>query len=223
MNNRTIKLTSDGSFTLFDEESGEHFHSVNGAITESRHVFINAGLKESLKSVTNITILEIGFGTGLNALLTWHESIGKAKIKYHAIDAQPIGVQLIGELRYGGLLSKLEAEEVFQNLHQAPWNDLMVIDTHFSLIKEQLDLLLFEPLNLEYDLVYFDAFSPAVQPDLWRIEVFSKIFRAMKPGGILVTYSAKGVVKQALRSVGFMVERLPGPMGKRHMIRVRKT
>jgi tRNA U34 5-methylaminomethyl-2-thiouridine-forming methyltransferase MnmC len=221
LKNLPIISTADGSHTLFDAMAGEHYHSVNGAIAESLHVYIGAGLLERLKSAENINILEIGFGTGLNALLTWYETIGKAMVKYHAIDIRPIELQLALKLAYGEKLPHHAASQVFRDMLQTPWNREVQVDTHFYLKKEQADVLLFEAVSQTYDLVYFDAFSPAAQPDLWTAEVFEKIFKGMKPGGILTTYAAKGIVKQAMRKAGFLLERLPGSRGKRHMLRAR--
>lgn len=216
---RIIK-TGDGSHTLLVPDLNEHYHSTFGAIQESMHVFIDAGL-DKCKGKQNIAILEMGFGTGLNALLTVL-NMTDASILYHGVEAYPLEKEVLAGLNYPELLSNANAKDVFSKLHDAEWGKKVLINENYHLIKingkiQEIKL----PVNF-YELVYFDAFAPDIQPELWAEEIFTKIFHAMKPGGILVTYSAKGLVKQNLRKAGFVVKRLAGPPGKKHMLRAEK-
>jgi len=213
-----IKTTSDGSKTIFSERFQEGYHSVNGAVTESMHVFINAGFKECAKNPVNI--FEVGFGTGLNAYLTYIES-GKQQVSvnYHSIELFPLDDSMIETLDYPAFLS-FDAN-IFRTLHHAPWNEQVVISPKFQLMKIKADLL---KVNLtdQYDLVYFDAFSPAQQPELWEESIFIKLYQHLNNGGILTTYCAKGDVRRSLKRVGFVTERLQGPPGKHEMLRAKK-
>lgn len=217
-----IRLTDDGSPTLFVPELNEHYHSSFGAVQESMHVFIEAGLNSLPGKETAINILEVGFGTGLNALLTVLHSFGKT-IFYHGIDAYPVDEGKIAQLDYPGFIKVEKAKNLFKNMHLVEWNEDSVITEKFMLKKERAKIEENILVSEKYDLIYFDAFAPEVQPELWTAEVFKKLFDATKPGGILVTYSSKGLVKQNLRTAGFVVKRLPGPPGKRHMLRATKT
>ena len=215
-----IKKTEDGSHTVFVPELNEHYHSSFGAIRESMHVFVKAGLS-CFNDAEEINILEMGFGTGLNALLTALNRRGQT-ISYHGIEAFPLEKDVLVSLNYPELLSDPLAGYVYNELHQAKWEEPTPVSEGFTVEKTQS---LFQEIQLPdkyYHLVYFDAFAPDIQPELWAEEIFAKIFHAMKPGGILVTYSAKGLVKQNLRQAGFTVKRLPGPPGKKHMIRAEK-
>lgn len=217
-----LKITGDGSHTLFVPELDEHYHSVNGAIQESVHVYINAGFMECPKQVINV--LEIGFGTGLNAFLTMEEGekIGKI-IRYTAYEKYPLPYTDAERLNYGERL-KVESNQNFMKLHGVRWNSREEITPSFSLLKLNRDLSRIENLmtNERYDVVYFDAFAPDKQPDLWNQALFDKIFSICDNNAILTTYCAKGSVRRALQSAGFAVERLPGPAGKREMLRGRK-
>ncbi len=217
--------TNDGSTSLRDPITGETFHSSFGAITESRVVFIQNGLNFFIQnnSPQNIHLLEIGFGTGLNALLTLARlSESNINIAYTAIDAFPLSREYSDKLNYSTLPELLGFSNEFSAFHTHSNKELTFKNGQFILRKQQIDLLEFEPEPQSFDIVYFDAFSPNVQPELWSKEVFSKLFNALKNPGILVTYSARGSVKEALRACGFIVERLPGPPGKRHVIRATK-
>ena len=217
----TIVHTADGSHTLLVPELNEHYHSTNGAIAESMHVFINAGLEAALPGKSHLRILEVGFGTGLNALLTLLHA-PEIPINYTAIEPFPPDPLLIAQLNYPQLLAKAEAGTLYKSLMSAPENFVTKITEHFILIKKREQI---QQINLEsstFDLVYFDAFAPDVQPELWETIVFKKIFDALAPGGILVTYSSKGLVKRNLHEAGFEVERLPGSAGKRHITRAVK-
>ncbi len=205
-------ITSDNSPTLYVPELDEHYHSINGAVQESQHVFINAGLKEITKS--EINILEVGFGTGLNALLTFQEIQNTNKnIYYETIEKYPIKKDVIESLHKEEIFNS----EIFLKLHKVVWEEDVTISNNFVLKKLKIDLKEYFPKQT-FDLIYFDAFAPDKQPKLWTKEIFSKLFEVTKNNGILVTYSAKGIVKQALRNAGYIVKRLPGPKGKRHMV-----
>lgn len=210
-------ITSDGSHTIYIPELDEHYHSVHGAIGESKHIFINAGLNYCTNK--SINIFEAGFGTGLNALLTALEIIGSdRKVNYTSIEKYPIDKETVKSLNHGSILGN---EEIFANLHSSPWNTSVVITENFSLFKINGDLTTFCPTGT-YDLIYFDAFGPDKQPGMWTMDVFTKISGITDSGGILVTYSAKGQVKRNLRACGFDVSLLPGPPGKRQIIRAIK-
>ncbi|MDD3687563.1 MAG: tRNA (5-methylaminomethyl-2-thiouridine)(34)-methyltransferase MnmD [Bacteroidales bacterium] len=212
-----IVQTTDGSKTLFSQYSKECYHSTNGAITESEHIFINLGLKST--NGTNVNILEVGYGTGLNAILTYLSNLqGKCNVFYHGIDVCPIDIKIGRELGYEQILNV--DENIFTGFYTS-WNDEIEISSNFRLLKQEVLLDKFISKRF-YDIIYFDAFSPETQPEMWTVEVFEKLYRLMKIGGVLVTYSSKGVVKQNMRTVGFDVRRHPGPPGKRHVIHATK-
>ncbi len=208
--------TADKSPTLYLEEIDEHYHSINGALQESMHVFINAGLHKISKK--NINILEIGFGTGLNVILTYNEiKNSNKKVFYKGIEKYPLKNEIIEQLQKENIFNS----EVFLKIHNSNWEKEINISENFVLQKQKIDLINFQATK-EYDLIYFDAFAPNKQPKLWTDEIFLKLYKATKKDGVLVTYSAKGIVKQALRNAGFGVKRLKGPAGKRHMVRAVK-
>ncbi len=214
-----IIITADGSTSLYIKELEENYHSVHGAIQESMHVFINAGLKHFHSDYKEITILEIGLGTGLNVLLTLLESQNSSlKINYTAIEPQPIDTTVVNKLNYTQLLKNETLQPFFEKIHSCDWALPAKLSENFTFLKIKKTVQDYELVN-KYDLIYFDAFGPRVQPELWTEEVFSKIYAATKPTGILVTYCAKGEVKRTLKKVGFTVESLQGPPGKREMIR----
>lgn len=221
MNRIEIHRTRDGSHTLWDASHGEHYHSVSGAYGESMHVFIENGLYHAQQSfIQEINILEIGFGTGLNALLTsLHQ--GQWLVRYTGVEKYPIPEDIWNQMGYEAFEPE-GAQGAFKKIMTCEWETEQRIKPNFWLTKITRDILDYEPKNGQYHLIYFDAFSPSVQQELWTPEVFQKLYAALVPGGILVTYSAKGMLKQALRGAGFGVERLPGFAGKRHMIRARK-
>ncbi|MBL4755390.1 MAG: tRNA (5-methylaminomethyl-2-thiouridine)(34)-methyltransferase MnmD [Flavobacteriales bacterium] len=207
-------VTEDGSHTLFSEQFGEHYHSLHGAIQESRHIFIEAGLKQH--RAIDLNILEIGFGTGLNALLSYIEALKSDKaIRYTSLELYPLSIQDIEQINYGDVLGH---ENEFLELHEASWGKWIEINATFKLHKLKLDILTCELVD-KYDLIFFDAFSPEIQPELWTESIFDKIARVCNPGAILTTYSVKGAVRRALQKVGFEVERIPGPPGKREIMR----
>lgn len=213
--------TADGSHTLLHAHFHEPYHSRHGAIAESMHVFIAMGLQELLKQQkTDVQLLEMGFGTGLNVLLTALQA-DTPLVRYHALEKYPISSAQHDELNYKDLLKHPEAAESYQAICAAEWGVPVTINPKLELTKFETDLLEFEP-KLRYDLVYYDAFAPSSQPELWTEAVFQKCLGMMKEGGILVTYCAKGSVRRAMQAVGFQVERLPGPPFKREMLRARK-
>lgn len=218
-------ITGDGSSSLRDPVTGETFHSTFGAVTESNLVFIQNGLNYFVQnqSTAKINLLEIGFGTGLNALLTLVEACRRSiQIEYTSIDAFPLSPENAAKLNF----TQLAEFETFKNDFITFHNEAGIEQTFgnglFKLKRIHIDLLELEPAKRYFDLIYFDAFSPNVQPELWSRQVFVKLYEALKPGGILVTYSSKGVVKNALRESGFTIERLAGPPGKRHVLRAVK-
>jgi tRNA U34 5-methylaminomethyl-2-thiouridine-forming methyltransferase MnmC len=221
MSQLKLIITEDGSHTLYNAFLNEHYHSTHGAQQESRHVFINAGLKEAVKPGGSIRILEIGFGTGLNCMLTIQESARlKVETDYTALEPFPLPKEHIHALNYALLDGTSEYSDFFDLIHSVEEGVVQCGDL-FRLTKFRLKLEVFEPAGL-FDLIYFDAFAPGVQPELWTEAMFQKMFDCLVPGGILVTYCAKGEVKRAMKKAGFVVERLPGPPGKREMTRCRK-
>lgn len=219
MNERKVSVTADGSFTLFDPISGEHYHSMNGAIAESMHVFIQNGLQPAVLQHKKLKVLEYGFGTGLNAILTYNQlKDGGASCEYTTLEAFPLNETEIKQLNFVESVLLKEQELVFEKIHQCPWNTFVRIDKTFSIKKIHIDFREFIPEREAYNLVFFDAFSPNAQAELWTPRLFGTIFQCLEAQGMLVTYSASGVVKRALREVGFLVKRLPGPPGKRHML-----
>jgi tRNA U34 5-methylaminomethyl-2-thiouridine-forming methyltransferase MnmC len=211
---------------VFVPSLGEHYHSVNGALQESLHVFIEAGFRHVADQLLRdcVHVLEIGFGTGLNALLTLLEAKNrKTAVFYEALEKHALPLATIAQLNYNTLIPP-EDSHYFEELHQAGWNGETRIMHHsgtaYTLLKKSQDLLDYRPSGM-FDVIYFDAFAPAVQPELWTPAVFKKMHACLNPGGVLVTYASKGSVKAAMREAGFRVERLPGAAGKRHMIRAR--
>ena len=218
MNNPVF--TSDGSHTLFNPRTGEHYHSTFGAVTESEHIFIHAGLDALAVELKQIRILEIGLGTGLNALLAlrWAEKYNKP-IDYFAVEAFPLGQQVLSKLNYAEILNI--DSEMFAAIHRAK-NKKVQLSNYFTMSFEQITLQDVVFPTAYFDLVFFDAFSPEVQAEMWTEECFMKIAQSMKRGGVLTTYSCKGTVKRALKAAGFQIEKLPGPPGKREFLRAVK-
>jgi len=212
-----IRTTADGSDTIYSSEFNETYHSINGAITESVHVFIESGFKQL--TINNVSVLEIGFGTGLNAFLTLKEAKKEKKtVSYLTIERFPISENLVKCLNYSEIYSPKD-EGDFQFLHQSEWGKEIPVTNFFKLTKINTDIVTYDYGLEKYDVVYFDAFSPNIQPELWTYEIFKKIYQAMKFGGVLTTYCAKGEVRRNMKAAGFIVERLPGPPGKREMLR----
>jgi tRNA U34 5-methylaminomethyl-2-thiouridine-forming methyltransferase MnmC len=213
----------DGSHTLYRNDLDEHYHSTFGAIAESRHIFIEAGLNFQLKNLKKINVLELGFGTGLNALLTQLEAENKKiEIYYTGIESIKLSPEIHSKLNYPEQLINEKAKEYYESIHQSAWDCIHQLSSNFHLHKieskiEDVDL----PQN-HFDLVYFDAFAPDVQPELWTTAIFQKLIESMNKGAVLLTYSCKGNVKRAMRSAGFEFKKLPGPKGKREFLRAAK-
>ena len=220
-NSFILKKTADGSDTLYSPEMKESYHSANGAAQESRHVFLEAGLQQIRQQ--NIRIFEVGFGTGLNALLTWgFASKNHIQIDYDTIEAYPVSKAVIESLNYKELEPELPGD-AFLQIHNADWGcPAMLEEGRFNLLKIQGDFTVFD-FTKKYDLVYFDAFAPDKQPEMWEENLFLKIWNALNDEGILVTYCAKGEVRRRMQRCGFQVERIPGPPGKREMLRAVKS
>lgn len=219
---REFLTTGDGSVTIHLPEWDEQYHSKHGALAEAKHVFIQAGLHFWVENnpEVQVSILEIGFGTGLNAFLTLLEaSVMKLKIDYTGVEAFPIDTSEIEQLNYPHILNASESD--FLKLHQINWEVSSMVTSNFNLLKRKQFFSEIKDRDT-YTIIYFDAFGARVQPDLWTEEIFENMFAALKPGGVLVTYSAKGSVRRAMQAVGFTVERLPGPPGKREMLRAVK-
>lgn len=214
---RQIITTADGSKTIYFPDLDENYHSHNGALQESVHIFIKNGIRH-FATQTSIHIFEVGFGTGLNALLTADFAQNNTvKTIYHTIEAFPIALEEVEALNYASLFEVEKIKDLALGLHQLPWGKEMEVDDYFQFKKIHDKLENYSLENNFYDCVFFDAFAPAIQEELWTTEIFSKIFQALKPGGLLVTYCAKGQVKRDLKSVGFTVESTPGPPGKREI------
>ena len=214
-------LTEDGSSTLFIPELNEHYHSTFGAVQESRHIFIHEGYEHIRTSP--VRIFEAGFGTGLNAFLTFLASEKEGKtVHYTTIEKFPLDDSIVHLLNYPQIVHPANAD-IFQALHTAEWNRDTRISDHFTLHKMTGDIRNVKLDENFFDLVYFDAFGPNVQPELWTEEIFQMLYKAMREGSCLVTYSVKGSVRRALRAAGFTLEKLPGPPGKREMTRATKN
>ncbi|MDP4237940.1 MAG: tRNA (5-methylaminomethyl-2-thiouridine)(34)-methyltransferase MnmD [Bacteroidota bacterium] len=211
-----LKVTEDGSHTLFVPEIDECYHSTHGAIQESQHIFIEAGLKQCPKP--EIRVLEIGFGTGLNAFLTFLEAGRSGKqVHYTSLERYPVSVEKALQLNYPEELVPGE-RRAFEQMHVSAWNAPVQVNDYFSLEKIETDFTRFDFTGM-YDVIYFDAFSPEKQPEMWSRELFEKIYTHCYPGAILTTYCAKGMVRRVMQAAGFTVERLPGPPGKREILR----
>lgn len=212
---RIIERTEDGSATLFVPELDEHYHSVKGARTESQHIFIDMGLKASAAPQPHV--LEIGFGTGLNALLTLEAAEQDARpVHYIGIELYPLAWEEVNALGYSN-------NPLFEQLHTAPWEEDVKISPHFTLRKIKGDANTVINSSFSPSVVYFDAFAPEKQPEMWNKQLFRSLYVYMNTGGILTTYCAKGVIRRMLQAVGFRVERLPGPPGgKREILRATK-
>ena len=218
---REIIVTADGSKTIFIPEWNEHYHSKHGAIQEAQHVFIESGLKYYAENFgKRISILEIGFGTGLNAFLTIMEAQkSQLDIHYTGVEAFPVSNEELKSLNYTS--SEVE-QKLYNSMHNLVWENEEKLLDNFSLLKQKKTFSEIEDENC-YNLIYFDAFGVRVQPELWTETIFKKMFNALKPKGVLVTYAAAGSVRRAMQAVGFIVEKLPGPPGKREMLRAFKS
>lgn len=219
---RSFLKTADGSLTIQIRDWDEQYHSKHGALAEARHVFIAAGLDHFYRhnpETKPIRLLEIGFGTGLNALLSlqYVQGLG-VELAYEGVEGYPVVKEEWQQLNYGVLL---DMQPEFLKLHSADWEQWAILSPHFRIQKRQQ---FFDQIDdkASFDVVYFDAFGARVQPELWTEAIFRKMYTALRPGGVLVTYAAKGSVRRAMQASGFEVERLPGPPGKREMLRATK-
>jgi tRNA U34 5-methylaminomethyl-2-thiouridine-forming methyltransferase MnmC len=225
-----LLLTEDGSHTLFSEQFNEIYHSRHGAIQESNHVFIESGLKfllepgsPTLVGEEPVKIFEVGFGTGLNAWLTLIEAQKSSQqIYYEAIELHPVPIDLIKELNYTALIESEKYRPPFHSLHLCTWNEMHQISPFFSFKKLHGSMLDLQMTPEKFNLICFDAFAPEYQPEMWTIDVMQKMFDFLLSGGILVSYCAKSLFQRNLKAAGFDVEKLPGPPGKREMIRAHK-
>ncbi len=217
-------ITKDGSPTISIPEMNVTYHSIHGAIQESEHVFIKTGLLDSgiFDYIGVHQVLEIGFGTGLNALLTLIEADKhQNRIYYTAIEPLPLDKSVIAQLNYCEQLSLPHYQWLFEKMHQCGWEEMYEITGHFRLTKHKIPLQEFST-GESFSIIYFDAFAPNAQPELWTKEIFEKLYNLMTEGGILVTYCSKGDVQRAMKAAGFTIEKIPGPPGKREMIRAAK-
>ncbi|RZK07340.1 MAG: SAM-dependent methyltransferase [Flavobacterium sp.] len=217
---REIVQTSDGSTTIHLPDWNENYHSKHGAIQEAKHVFIKNGL--SLFEGKSVSILEIGFGTGLNAFITFLETQkSNQNIDYVGVEAYPVCFEEVKQMNYISELKAEDQSEIFKKMHGSEWDATVKISDTFSLTKRKQ--FFNEVADIEqFDLIYFDAFGFRVQPELWTTEIFQRMFNALKHDSYLVTYAARGVVKRSMIEVGFAVEKLEGPPGKREMFRAYK-
>lgn len=221
---REVVITADGSSTIHLPEWDEQYHSKHGAIQEANHVFIRHGLQHfyDLGNNDQISILEIGFGTGLNAFITLLEAEKlNVKIDYFGVEGYPVEMDEISQLNYPTQLKSETSESLFKKMHEISWEEKHVISNNFSLTKQKRFFSKIKEKD-SYNLIYFDAFGARVQPELWTEAIFQSMYDALKEEGVLVTYAAKGSVRRAMQAVGFKVEKLPGPPGKREMLRATK-
>jgi len=221
MNTRRLQVTDDGSHTLTSDKIGENYHSKFGAIQESKHIFIDAGITAVANNKNKqINVLEVGTGTGLNILLTylWSEKYN-ISIKYYGYEPYPISKNDVILLNYPKQLGV--DEELFFHIHDEIGKPVNLSDK-FSLLVNKSTIQSVKLKPGYYDVIYFDAFSPDSQPEMWTTEVFGKIYDSLVSGGVLTTYSCKGNVKRSLIEAGFSIEKLPGPPGKREFLRAWK-
>jgi len=224
MYQKKIIISDDGSHTIELIGMNEQYHSTHGATQESNHVYIKHGLERISKHKGKINILEVGMGTGLNVLLSWaYAKKHGLKVEYNAIEAFPLSSDLWTLLNYAQELDLPFSKEVFSKIHSSAWGQEIVLDDNFSLIKKEEAIQESILLNNHFDVVYFDAFNPDLEPNLWTEKVFQKIYTSMNNNSVLSTYSTKGLIKRALKSCGFGIEKKPGPPGKREILNAIKT
>ena len=218
---REIIITDDGSTTIRIPDWDENYHSTHGAIQEAKHVFIKNGL-DLFQKQDSISILEIGFGTGLNAFITFLETVNKEKVNYVGVEAYPISSEEIAQMNYVTELQATQYQAVFDKMHSCDWESQQNITDNFILTKRKQ---FFQDIadKEQYDLIYFDAFGFPLQPELWSEAIFKKMYEALLPKGTLVTYACRSSIKNAMLSVGFSIEKLPGAPGKREMLRATKN
>ena len=219
-----LLVTEDDSHTVYSEQYGAHYHSVFGALEESIHVFISAGLYHAhQRGKTAISIFEMGMGTGLNALLTAIEAEElNLKVDYCTIESDPIPSQKVEELNFPDLLSNASCQDIQNKIHRSPWNKAITINEHF-VFRKILGKLEDTNLTQKFDLIYFDAFAPSCQAYLWTEDIHSKLYDSLEEDGVLVTYCTQGAFRRTLESLGYSIERLNGPGRKREMLRATKA
>ena len=220
MNNLSVKITADGSYTIFNKDLNEHYHSIHGAKQDANHVFIKNGLNYfiEINNVKTINLLEVGFGTGLNCWLTINHltKIKKnIKLNYFGVDPRPIDIKMIEKLNHQ------DQNEIYSLIHESDWNKTIKITPNISLVKKSKNIQNFSHSN-HFQIIYFDAFGPKVEDKLWNKDVLKLMYNFLGENGIMVTYCAKGQVRRDLLEIGFKIERLPGPPGKREMLRAIK-
>ncbi len=222
-----IITTEDGSHTLFSEQFNEIYHSCHGAIQESKHIFLKSGLEavwQYQKRIERLRIFEVGFGTGLNALLTMLQAEKEnLKMDYETVELYPVPIEIIKGLNYTKQLNFEYCYGPYHTMHLVRWEEWHELTPFFRFRKMQASLLEVALEKETTDLIYFDAFAPEHQPEMWTVEVFKKLYEALTLGGILVTYCCKGSVQRALKEAGFRLEKLPGPPGKREILRAHKN
>ncbi len=218
----SLYLTEDGSHSVMSERFGVSYHSTHGAIQETQHIFIDAGLKNVLlQNLEEISLLELGFGTGLNALMTWIEAERlQQKIRYITYETNPLSIKDIESLNFSKQLNV--SNDVFKRMHHCTWHTCHELSPYFLFEKRHVSIETVDIQN-SIHLIYFDAFAPEVQPHLWEQPIMQKMYNALYPNGVLLTYCAKGIVKRIMKSVGFTIEPLPGPPFKREITRAIKV
>ncbi len=224
MSDKRLVVTDDGSHTLYIPELNETYHSTHGAIQESKHIFMEMGLLYFLEreKIEEASILEIGFGTGLNALLCVLFAKAENKsIHYESLEAFPLSEEETSKLNYAQILEGENSTGIFQQIHASPWNEQSRILPKFELFKHEIKVQDYSAKE-KFDICFFDAFAPSKQPEMWEVDVLKKVWNALKIHGVFVTYCAKGQLKRDLKSIGFEVESLPGPPGKMQMVRATK-
>ncbi|QSE97896.1 tRNA (5-methylaminomethyl-2-thiouridine)(34)-methyltransferase MnmD [Fulvivirga lutea] len=224
MSNDHLKIitTEDGSHSLYNKELNETYHSFHGALQESRHVFIENGLRfwhSENSQVKKVKIFELGFGTGLNALLSLEYGIkNNIEIEFMSIEAYPLDKEQYEILNYSNLVADGSLTDFFNDMHEIPWNSQVPIHEKFLLEKIHDKIELIDLRNQKFDIVFYDAFAPSKQPQLWEIPQIEKVVNSLKKGGVFVTYCAQGQLKRNLKSLGLEVNTLPGPPGKKEMV-----
>jgi tRNA U34 5-methylaminomethyl-2-thiouridine-forming methyltransferase MnmC len=221
----SLFITEDGSHSVYSEQFGVAYHSTHGAIQETRHIFIEAALSHywQHRNVDKIKILDIGFGTGLNVFMSFIESLNQGyNVELTTVEAYPLSFSIAEQLNYSQQLEVPQLDSIFKKLHTLSWEEKHLISEIFSFQKHLLDFKNITHVNF-FDIIYYDAFSPESQPELWESEMLQRMFKALKNGGVLTTYCAKGSFKRALKSVGFQIESIPGPHGKREITRATKN
>ena len=219
MTKRKIVETEDGSSSIFSEEINEHYHSIHGARNESQHVFIDYGIAQ-IKNKELIRVLEVGYGTGLNALLTAIYALeNKIKVEYYGIESSPLSKEILRSLAFAKENSE---ENLYFDIVEVEWNKLLSIHDYFKINKIDKRIQDYNSEKNYFDIVYFDAFSPDAQPEMWTKEIFSKITNSMKTNSLLTTYSVKGEVKRNLKACGMQIKKCPGPKGKREILNALK-